>query len=345
MAAVTQVATPTLSSGRLRAFDVRRDLAQVADLVEQCFADTLDPDGQNYLHQMRAAAANPGYLRWASAMTERVSLPLSGYVWEENGRLVGNLTLIPFLSRRQRCYLIANVAVHPDYRRRGIAREMTVAAIQYTRQRGAPSVWLHVREENEAAIQLYENLGFQERACRTTWHTGRPAATPLDQKVFHTQPEEARLRRETASLRLEPRRSRHWEQQRQWLGRLYPPELTWHLSIRAHTLRPGLSGVIQRFFTNQWIQQWSAVEGDELCGVLTWQSTHSYADALWLATVPEYEQAAAFLLLANARQRLPTRRALALDYPAHQAEEAIRAAGFHIHQTLIWMAISSATGK
>jgi GNAT superfamily N-acetyltransferase len=294
---------------------------------------------------MRAAAANPAYMRWATAMTERVSLPLSGYVWEENGRLVGNLTLIPFLSRRQRCYLIANVAVHPEYRRRGIAREMTVAAIQYARQRSAPSVWLHLREENEAAIQLYENLGFQERACRTTWYTPPPAANHLDQKIFHAQPEAELLRRETASLRLISRRSRHWAQQRQWLGRLYPPELTWHLAIRAGMLRPGLSGVIQRFFSNQWVQQWSAVQGDELLGVLTWQSTHSYADALLLATAPEYERDAAFVLLANARKRLPSRRALALDYPAHQAEEAIRAAGFHIHQTLIWMAISNGTGK
>ncbi len=338
MAAITQVVPPSIASGKLRAFDVRRDLAQVADLVEQCFASTLDPDGQNYLNQMRAAADNPSYLRWAAAVAERVSLPLSGYVWEEEGRLVGNLTLIPFLSGRQRCYLIANVAVHPDYRRRGIARELTAAAIQYARNRSAPSVWLHVREENDPAIRLYESLGFTERARRTTWHS-LPSTIPGLQGRLQAHPEAERLRRESASLRVSPRRARHWDLQRLWLGSLYPPELTWHLSIRARVLRPGLLGALQRLFWNQPVQQWSAVEGEALRGVLTWQASHTYADTLWLATAPQFEEKAAYSLLSYARRRLSPRRALALDYPAHRAEEGIRAAGFSIHQILIWMSM------
>jgi hypothetical protein len=63
MVAITQRIDSSTSSSGLRPFDVRRDLNQVADLVEQCFADTLDPDGQHYLGQMRAAAGNPAYLR------------------------------------------------------------------------------------------------------------------------------------------------------------------------------------------------------------------------------------------------------------------------------------------
>lgn len=337
MAAVTQTVSSSIAPGRLRAFDVRRDLAQVADLVEQCFASTLDPDGQNYLNQMRAAAANPSYLCWAAAVAERVSLPLSGYVWEEEGQLVGNLTLIPFLSGRQRCYLIANVAVHPNYRRRGIARELTAAAIRYARQRSAPSVWLHVREENEPAIHLYQSLGFRERARRTTWHT--QPTTPGPQGRLPAPPEAESLRRETASLRVTPRRARHWDMQRLWLGSLYPPELIWHLSIRTRVLRPGLFGALQRLLWNQQVQQWSAVEGDALRGVLTWQATQTYADTLWLATAPQFEEQAAFTLLSHARRRLSPRRALALDYPAHRAEEGIRAAGFDIHQILIWMSM------
>lgn len=340
MAAVTQIASPTLSSGHLRPFDVRHDLSPVADLVEQCFSDTLDPDGQYYLQQMRAAAANSGYLRWAMAVTDRVSLPLSGYVWEEDGLLVGNLTLIPFLTGRQRCYLIANVAVHPDYRKRGIARELTSAAIQYARQREVPSVWLHVREENAPAIHLYETLGFSERARRTTWQTPLPEMTLPGGKIFHPSPVHEDLRRAASSILVMPRRSRHWGQQQLWLSNLYPPELTWHLPIRPRMLRPGLSGAIGRLFSNLMVQQWSAVEKEKLRGVLAWQATRSYADALWLAADEEEEERTVFALLTYARRRLSSRRTLSLDYPAHRVENAFRAAGFTIHQTLIWMSLT-----
>ena len=126
----------TPSPDHLRPFDVRHDLSRVADLVELCFADSLDPDGQNYLRQMRSAARNPVYLHWASAAAERVPMPLSGYVWEEDKRLVGNLTLIPFNVHGRRYYLIANVAVHPEFRRLGIARKLTSRAIQHAQQHG-----------------------------------------------------------------------------------------------------------------------------------------------------------------------------------------------------------------
>jgi len=115
MSAITR---PIVSSpNQLRPFDVGRDLSAVADLVEACFAETLDTDGRRYVQQMHAAARNPRYLRWAAAMADHVSMPLTGFVWEEHGQLVGNLSLIPFTYLGRRCYLIANVAVDPVSRR------------------------------------------------------------------------------------------------------------------------------------------------------------------------------------------------------------------------------------
>src|SRR5512139_1351996 len=118
---------------------------------------------------MHSAARNPGYMRWASAVADHASIPLSGFVWEEDGRLVGNLSLIPFLNQGRQYYLIANVAVDPNNRRRGIARALTEAAIEQVRNRGVGAVWLHVREDNIPAYNLYTSLGFVEKACRTTW--------------------------------------------------------------------------------------------------------------------------------------------------------------------------------
>lgn len=341
MAAITNLLNPLPTPGELRPFDVRRDLSRVADLVEQCFSDTLDPDGQHYLGQMRSAANNPAYLRWAGAAAEHVSLPLSGFVWEEGGVVVGNLTLIPFYTSGKRYYLIANVAVHPDYRRRGIARSLTTRAVEHIRSRGADAVWLHVREENFSAFNLYLSLGFVERARRSTWHSDRPEdwKSPLEPGTpvaVEAAPATAPL----GNIQFTQRLPEHWPSQQAWLNEIYPKELTWHLSVKSSLLRPGIMGGISRLLSDSQIRQWSACWNGQLIGVLALQSTYAYADNLWLAASPENEEAAAGALLNFARQRTSLRRPLALDYPARRAVWAIQNAGFHLHQTLVWMSIS-----
>ena len=105
---------------QVRSLNILRDLSPVADLIELCFSNTMDGDGQRYLSDMRRASHDDKFLRWANHMAETSSVPLTGYVWEENGRIVGNASLIPFRDKGRRVYLIANVAVHPDHRGHGI---------------------------------------------------------------------------------------------------------------------------------------------------------------------------------------------------------------------------------
>jgi ribosomal protein S18 acetylase RimI-like enzyme len=338
MTTITNLLGNTAQSGHLRPLDVRRDLGGVADLVEQCFADTLDSDGLRYIHQMRTLSRNPGTLNWIGSFSERTYLPLSGYVWEEEKRIVGNLTLIPYHVHQEQTLLIANVAVHPDYRRRGIAYRLTAKALEHARQRGIKATWLHVREENEPAIKLYRSLGFWERARRTTWI--------CDSKASQLHGEPARPVDQSASiprLSVGVRRPQDWNDQQNWLRQLYPAEVTWHLSLKAAWLRPGLKGFLYRTFNDINLQQWSAWRGNELLGVLAWNSSHSYADNIWLAADEEHEEEAAKALLCYARGQLSPKRPLSLDYPAAHAQQAIRGAGFYDHQTLIWM--SAETGR
>jgi ribosomal protein S18 acetylase RimI-like enzyme len=82
-----------------------------------------------------------------------------GYVWEDEGRIIGNVTL--GLSDAQHgTWLLSNVGVHPDYRRQGIARALVETAANETRRHGGRYLTLQVDSDNSAARRLYETMGF-----------------------------------------------------------------------------------------------------------------------------------------------------------------------------------------
>jgi ribosomal-protein-alanine N-acetyltransferase len=51
---------------------------------------------------------------------------------------------------------IMNVAVHPDYRRQGIGRQLVTALAQALVEKGIKYLMLEVRQSNAPAIALYE---------------------------------------------------------------------------------------------------------------------------------------------------------------------------------------------
>lgn len=55
---------------------------------------------------------------------------------------------------------ITNVAVAPEYRRRGIAERLVTELLAQTADRGISQYILEVRKSNEAAKRLYAKLGF-----------------------------------------------------------------------------------------------------------------------------------------------------------------------------------------
>jgi ribosomal-protein-alanine N-acetyltransferase len=55
---------------------------------------------------------------------------------------------------------IATIAVHPDYRRRGIGRRLLVHALLEAAREGAQRSFLEVRRANTAAQDLYQRFGF-----------------------------------------------------------------------------------------------------------------------------------------------------------------------------------------
>lgn len=81
----------------------------------------------------------------------------------DEGMVVGYLAFEQILDEGS----IIEVAVHPDHRRRGIARELIQAV---TNDNSLKEIFLEVRDSNAPAITLYESLGFARIAVRKGYY-------------------------------------------------------------------------------------------------------------------------------------------------------------------------------
>ena len=147
---------------------------------------------------------------------------ISGFVWEEDGRIVATV----LLQRRGTTdtWSIGTVGVLPEYRRRGLARRVLEHALRYLRTRGAKRVTLGVIDGNLPAYALYRSLGF---AAFGQWieyemtPTGAMAAPALPERYV-----------ETPLARLDWRPRYDLEQ------RILPPEISRYEPVSEERFRP-----------------------------------------------------------------------------------------------------------
>ena len=65
---------------------------------------------------------------------------------------------------------VMNIAVHPDWRRRGIAQSLIECLVVELKNRGSEALMLEVRASNGPAISLYEKLGFRQVGRRPNYY-------------------------------------------------------------------------------------------------------------------------------------------------------------------------------
>jgi ribosomal-protein-alanine N-acetyltransferase len=72
---------------------------------------------------------------------------------------------------------VTNLAVHPAYRRRGVAGRLLGTVLEYYRRIGATRAGLEVRAGNVEARRLYETFGFRQVGLRKGYYfdTGEDA--------------------------------------------------------------------------------------------------------------------------------------------------------------------------
>lgn len=120
-------------------------IQQIAELEELCFND---PWSINSI---------------ASELNNRLSLWLVAVEGDTVIGYVGSQTVIGETD-------MMNIAVHPDYRKQGIATALIDMLINELNLRNSHSLMLEVRASNMPAISVYTNLGFIEVGRRKNYY-------------------------------------------------------------------------------------------------------------------------------------------------------------------------------
>ena len=120
-------------------------VAAVAELEKICFSD---PWSEKSV---------------ASELNNKLALWL---VAEEEGRVAGYIGSQTCGDESD----VMNVAVHPDFRRRGIAEALVTSLVEQLKAINSRCLTLEVRASNAPAIALYEKIGFAEVGRRKNYY-------------------------------------------------------------------------------------------------------------------------------------------------------------------------------
>lgn len=120
-------------------------VAQIAQLEKRCFSD---PWSENSIRSELTGRLS----LWAVALDGDT---VAGYIGSQS--VLGESDMM-------------NVAVAPEYRRRGIAQALILELIRRLSQQGNRSLMLEVRASNTPAITLYHKLGFAQVGRRPNYY-------------------------------------------------------------------------------------------------------------------------------------------------------------------------------
>lgn len=120
-------------------------VTQIAALEKLCFCD---PWSENSI----ASELNNPLSLWLVAVDGAV---VTGYIGSQSVMSESDMM---------------NVAVHPDYRRRGIAEALVTQLSVQLKELGNERLTLEVRASNESAIALYEKLDFEQIGRRPNYY-------------------------------------------------------------------------------------------------------------------------------------------------------------------------------
>lgn len=333
------VAAPIAISGSEsgpRPINLRRDVQGVLALLNRVFRPALDAEGQRSISNLSLSNQPWVVLRLRQLADDFVP----GFVWEESGQIVGNVSLLT--TNVDGRYVVANVAVHPEHRRRGIARTLMELAIDKIEGREGREIMLQVEESNTPAIALYAQLGFDTIGSITSWYGSYSRMAPLP-----LNPDESGAGA-AGSIFLRPLRRGEWAAAWRLDRASLHPDLNWPEPLSRDAYKMGFLRWLSNFFNGRRAETWVArSREDEMVGLATILSEWGRAHTLSLRVHPAWGGRIERVLLAKLLRRLQylPRRNLRMDHPAGDAVTTglLREANFNARRTLTFMKLELST--
>lgn len=163
--------------GELRKMSVA-ELGKLSELIGVAFAEEQSRQGRDFRSELQNLHRLLPLLRLIVALRPGLEDHFYTLVWDAGDRFAAAVTVVKQGRDRSR-WNVANVATHPDFRGRGLARTLVDAALAHIRARGGRYVLLDVRADAEPAYRLYRKLGFRLLRVSTTLKgAARPSAAP-----------------------------------------------------------------------------------------------------------------------------------------------------------------------
>jgi ribosomal protein S18 acetylase RimI-like enzyme len=167
----------------IRLLQLPQDLPPMAEMTVESWQYPdhpewgLQPDEQESItDSMKSLKHIWPIIRFVQWLSPNLRDLLRGYVWEEDGRMVGFTN-----ANRQGgtdTWYISAVGVRPEYRRRGIAYQLVEATNELIRTLDGVKVLLDMTDGNTPAYKLYEKLGFKHYSSNGMYHITPNEAPP-----------------------------------------------------------------------------------------------------------------------------------------------------------------------
>lgn len=301
----------------IRPVNIRHDLDAIADLIELCFADRMDSTGRAAVNDIRALARLGIGLWFLQSLDRMLKGLMQGFVWEADGAIVGNVSIYP--AGYDHTWVIANVAVHPDFRGQHIANKLCQTAMERVLGWRGKRVILQVDHDNETAKHLYYRLGFHmDRAfTRWYWSASNPTPRPLTEMPYITY-----------------RKWRDWQQEYALAEQLRPNEqggMGWLRPTQPDAFRMSLGKILLRFFSTTAYEHFVVRGDDGLDAVLLTESNFgSSAIRFDLLIAPDHQTSLAHPMVNYLLRHAALNNRGA--YTDHPAEDIQMAAVFTKHQ-------------
>lgn len=314
-----------------RRLDSTRDLPEVADLIEEAFSHDLDQEGSQVLQELRQLGRWRILLWVLKQLSPELEDILSGFVWEEDGQIVGNVS-VNVITHRLSQWRISNVAVDPAYRQRGIARSLMETTLYFIDDKGGRSAYLQVRDDNTPALKLYKGFGFQAITAETEMYL--PAIPPdLPPPVkFHLRPLRGSESHAVYSLALSA--TSQADQRLSPINQL-DFEIDWFQKLSEGLTALTTGKKVYRFV----IESESGLAAYMRLTTARWGSS---PHRLYLFVAPDYrgqveQDALRFICGILARHHFPAEVQIRLNAEKQQEIEALKSLGFLKRRTLITM--------